>query len=137
VSDFTDDALADEATNEVIQEINTFREAARQIRRGGFSKREQRVALARLAELARTRTAMPTWCQGAIWEEAEGLLWHRKEPSYPGDVVEQAIRRLLAQKRDSCPTCRRPLPSEATLRQWETLRRHDAEAAAAREAAVQ
>lgn len=81
------------------------------------------VALVKLVEKARAESALPDWCQRAIWEEAAGFIEGKPKPiPLTPDPVERACRVLLAKRLIRCPTCQRPLPDEATLDRWRAER---------------
>lgn len=107
-----------------LEEVQTYRRAARSIVRDKKKgKRDRLVALVKLVEKARAETALPDWCQRAIWEESARFIEGRANPvPLTSDPVEGACRRLLAKQLIRCPTCQRPLPDEATLDRWRSER---------------
>lgn len=107
-----------------VEEVQTYRRAARSVVRDKWKgKRDRLVALIKLVEKARAESALPDWCQRAIWEEAAAFIEGRRNPiPLTPDPVERACRVLLAKQLVRCPTCQRPLPDESTLDRWRSER---------------
>lgn len=112
--------IGEEALPPEIEEVQGYRRAARRIVRDRHrATRDRLIALVKLAEKARAESALPDWCQRAIWEESAEFLEGRSRPvPLAADPVERACRLLLSKGLLRCPTCERPLPDEATLDRW-------------------
>jgi hypothetical protein len=123
-----------------IAELHRFRRAARAlVRDAGLSTRGKHIALARLAERARSEAELPGWAQEAVCDEARAFLEcpaPSDVPPFPGPPVESAARRLRGRGLSRCPECRRVLPNEVELRRWATYRRWRIEELATRAGAV-
>jgi hypothetical protein len=132
--------MSAEALPSELEELDTFRDAARRIVRNTasrkLSRKEQLVALVRLAERARRETVLPELVQGAIWAECEGLLWRREPLDVPPDPVESALLKLHQRGLIRCPTWQRGLPGEPEFSAWAERRRLRREELEAFEGAV-
>jgi len=99
-----------------IDEVISYRRAARRVVRGPGDKDSKTGAICQLVQRAVAEAALSDWCVDVVLRE----YWHDwTEPPSSSDPVIIAIRTLLSQGRSCCPTCRRPLPSEITLQQWQ------------------
>jgi hypothetical protein len=85
-------------------------DAALSIRRKCFALLEM-MARARRSELA-------AFLELSVWHGCRHLF--EEDVRVPTDTIG-AIRRLLRQGHDSCPTCRRPLPDQDELDRWRRL----------------
>lgn len=115
--------LPEHESEMALEEIRSYREAARRIREHPtLSEKQRLVGLVRLAERARSEAELPTFCQQAIWLETSAMFWQPPKPRFPGDLMEQACRLLVSAGYIRCPRCRQSLPQAIEFERWAGLR---------------
>lgn len=114
----------DDSLPSAVREIESYRLAARTIVRDEErAKVDRLVALVKLVSKARAEAALPDWCQRAVWHESAGFIQGRhNSPPLATEPIEAAVRALHSKGLIRCPTCRLPLPDEATLDRWRSQR---------------
>ena len=117
--------------------VALFRQAARLVLRSGLDGEERARGLTNLVRRGRGEKFGETICRAILSE----VIWSIEFPDLRarqsiGDVMEAAARKLRADGRRECPTCRTPLSGPVDWDYWRTLREAAISEAEAREQAV-
>jgi hypothetical protein len=107
-----------DSVDHALAEIRRWERAARLVADDPtLSLRQKCFALLEMMAKAR-RSELAAFFETAVWRGCRHLF--EEDVRVPTNTID-AIRRLLRQGLDSCPTCRRPLPDHDVLDYWREL----------------
>ena len=107
-----------DSVDQALSEIRRWERAARLVADDpAFPLKRKCFALLEMMARAR-RSELAAFLEVATWKGCRHLF--EEDVRVPTDTIG-AIRRLLRQGHDSCPTCRRPLPDHDVLDHWRRL----------------
>jgi hypothetical protein len=137
-----------DARPEELKRVDEYRSFARELsvavragRKPPSGPRGWPVAVVDLAERIRDGEHEPVrgWAEAACWEELRALYCDDPErafPQAPPPPYVFPLRRLSAEGHETCPTCRRPIPTPKDFRRWDRLEREAAKRRDTREGAI-
>ncbi|MEX1263551.1 MAG: hypothetical protein WEE66_06385 [Actinomycetota bacterium] len=132
---------------EELQTVDEYRRTARDIFEAAIEGRLPPsgssgwpVAVVKLGRLVH-REAEPVrgWAGAAVWQELRLLWGDNPEAGYrqaPPPSYVFPLRRLSAEGHETCPGCRRPIPTPAEFRGWDLLELDAAKRRDVREKAI-